>query len=180
MKPSSLIAVLVVFSLLRGGFGQVPTSTGKWEFREVQDTMDNITRVMLSLNAETQVDGKTPTLVIRCQEHNKEKRIYHPNVDLYVITNTPVHGASAHRLRVRFDDGKPESETWQDSEDLEAVFRVTFTDKGQIRFLQRMAAARAMLFEFTPYLGVRQVMTFDVTGLGPHLERAAQLCAWPK
>src|SRR5262249_10292520 len=119
--------------------------------------MDDRSQAVLSLDAENLIEGKYPTLVIRCDAPKQakdgwgRKRIV-ANAAVYVVTNTPVDRGEERRLRVRLDDRPAESDTWVDSDSLHAGFHDCANVKGQVQFVKRIAASKRILFEFTPLL----------------------------
>ena len=176
-----MIRMILVLALALGS-----PAPAKWKYELVKDPMNDSSRSVLSLSAEAAIDGKTPELVIRCPHPDTKKDVWGKkhvvggNAEVYVVTGWPVHGGYAHALRVRLDDQKPITDRWIDAEDLGAVFHDTLTVKGQVQFIQRVAAAHKMLFEFTPYMGTPKVAEFDVTGLDTLLPKMYEVCEWPK
>jgi hypothetical protein len=165
--------------------GSISTDGGKWKFQTAQDPMDDKGRAVLSLDAENRIEGKFPALIIRCDATKQSKDGWGrkrtvANAAVYVVTNTPVDRGDERHLRVRLDDRPAESDTWVDSDSLHAVFHDTATVKGQVQFVKRIAAAKRMLFEFTPFLGTPQVVEFDVAGLDHYMEQMSSFCGWPK
>jgi hypothetical protein len=173
---------LLIFSAASAAVAQ------QWEFTQERDRMDDKNWTYLRLKAEpSELVDRIPTLMIRCTEGKirndgwGKKKIYADIPDVYVVTGTPVHGSGYdHTIRIRFDDQKLESDLWTDSENFSAVFHTTATVKGQIRFIERIAAAKKMLFEFTPYMGSRTIAEFNVAGLSDQLPKMSEACGWPQ
>lgn len=171
-----VIAVLMFVSMAAAS--DAPST--KWTFERTQNPIDDKVRGVLSLPAESPIGERVPKLIIRCQRADSGRHYAGRDLEVYVVTNMPVHGGDTHKLRVRFDNEKPVEDTWNDSQELGAVFHFTMTPQGQLHFVQKMAAAHKLLFEFTPYLGTPQVAEFDLTGLSLFMPQLYDACNWPK
>ncbi|HXJ96648.1 MAG TPA: hypothetical protein VMT20_27735 [Terriglobia bacterium] len=109
-----------------GVSGSGSTAAGKnqskagdlWHVKEDTSPMDGSKRVVLSHDAENDVQGSLdatrPTLVIRCQEGK---------TDAYIVTGTAANvefGTENHTVRLRFDASKPMTQGWSESTDQKA------------------------------------------------------------
>jgi hypothetical protein len=125
-------------------------------------------RFGMSLAAST-VSGlrarEVPHLIIRCQQHKTE---------VYVVTGVstqPELGkVGKHTVRLRFDQDQQEREIWDQSADDQALF-----SQHPIRFVRKVARARTLTFEFTPFQAGPATATFSVAGFDKRLP-ALQRC----
>jgi hypothetical protein len=118
-------------------------------------------RFGISLAAST-VSGlrarEVPHLIIRCLEHKTE---------VYVVTGVstqPEPKVGKHTVRLRFDDDQQEREIWDQSADDRALF-----SQHPIRFVNKVARAKTLTFEFTPFQAGAAVATFSVAGFDKRL-----------
>ena len=80
---------------------------------------------------------------------------------------------TAHTVRLRFDDGKPTTQHWDESTDHEALFA-----PNAIQFAKELAGSKTLTFQFTPFDASPAVARFNLEGLAPYLEKAASACGW--
>jgi hypothetical protein len=152
--------------------GQDATGTGdKWQVQEGTSPMDGSKTVTLTLRSEDEVKGwlesTRPSLVIRCRE--KE-------TDAYVVTGiaaNPEIGAENFRVRLRFDNGVPVTEHWSQSTDSKGLFA-----SNARQLSERLAGAKTLTFQFTPFNASAAVARFNLQGLGTHLDKVANGCGW--
>lgn len=78
-----------------------------------------------------------------------------------------------HTVRIRIDEQKAVSEKWSDSTDNKGLFA-----PRPMEILKKMAKAKTMLFEFTPFNASPVTVTFDVHGLDGQLSNADVPCKW--
>jgi hypothetical protein len=151
--------------------------SGNWVVDVNPDPMDNVTNVTLQLESNAPLDlafpysGHYASLVIRCRKGK---------TDLYVHTETPVktsydsdYDDLGSHIRYRIDGGKPTGEYWSEATDNEAVF-----SPNPISLARRLAKAKIVLFEFTPFDAASTTVSFDVNGLQAVLPRLAEACHW--
>ena len=126
-------------------------------------------RFGVSLAASTVSGWRTrdvPHLIIRCEAHKTEA---------YVVTGVsaqPEPGqVGKHTVRLRFDDHQPEREIWDRSADDKALF-----SQRPVRFVNQVARAKTLTFEFTPLQASPAVATFSVAGFDRRLP-ALRRCA---
>jgi hypothetical protein len=126
-------------------------------------------RFGVSLAASTVSGWRThdvPHLIIRCEAHKTEA---------YVVTGVsaqPEPGqVGKHTVRLRFDDHQQEREIWDQSADDKALF-----SQSPVRFVKKVAGARTLTFEFTPFQASPAVATFSVAGFERRLP-ALRRCA---
>lgn len=149
-----------------------PLSKG-WRVKVDTSPMDDSRTVVLSLDAnETFLswpsEENRATLIIRCKEHQTE---------LYVVTGTSPnveYGLSDEAtVRLRIDSSPASSQTWGKSTDGEALFA-----RSAISLARRLAGARRLTFQFTPYNSNPATSTFDLEGLAQELPKVAEACRW--
>jgi len=154
--------------------------------------MTDKTIFTLSIDAERETKYGIPALVVRCSQSRVRKDGWGrkhsiPQVDIYVVTGTPLaqgpwagNELHMHSLFVRFDQEKPRQEMWGDSTDYAGVFLRTFTDKGKLEFIQRIANAKRMIFGYQPYLGSPENAEFDLSGAAEYINKMGHTCEWGK
>ena len=163
--PACFIPFLILFAL------SANADSGKWVVHESSSQMDDSKTVVLRLDAENTISGwlkkNKANLLIRCKENKTE---------VYIHTGmaaNPEHGTDAHTVRIRLDKLRAFTERWSESTNNEALFA-----KTPISLAKKLAHARTMLFEFTPFNANPATSRFDVRGLDQHLNRVAQACGW--
>ncbi|HEY6320163.1 MAG TPA: hypothetical protein VJA16_01250 [Thermoanaerobaculia bacterium] len=133
--------------------------------------MDNSTIVTLTRLADTPVTGwlltaSRPALVLRCQEHK---------LDAYVVTgfssSVELGRFHEHTVRLRLDDGKAVRSTWSESTDNKALFA-----PNAVALVHRLAGAKTLRFEFTPFNANPQIAEFNLEGLNDHLPTLEEAC----
>jgi len=141
----------------------------EWIFAENGSPMDGTKTQTLRMEA---VDADLPgyatgTLMIRCKAGKS---------DLYIVTGKPAeveYGVDTNTVRVRLDDGKPVTQHWTESSDHDALFA-----PDPVMLGQQIAAARTMLFEFTPFQETKKLIRFDLLDLKRQVEKVAVPCRW--
>jgi hypothetical protein len=138
-----------------------PPPTDKWRAGAATSEMDDTKTEMLSLDAENEIpglagDAHRPHLLIRCKR----------NLDLYIVTEMPPEpefGEDDYLVQLRFDAAKPLRQRWSISNDRNALFAAKPTTT-----FEQLLHADLFKFQFTPFAGSDQVITFDVRGLEHH------------
>lgn len=145
--------------------------SGKWVSESTASAMNDSKGIILALPAENDAHGwlsnHRPNLVVRCQEGK---------TDVYVDTGMPATVESAfggHTVRIRIDEQRAVSEKWSDSTDNKGLFA-----PKPMELLKKLAKAKTLLFEFTPFNASPTIITFEVHGLGQHLSKANVPCKW--
>jgi len=145
--------------------------------------MGDAVTYVLSLEAESSVPV-VPKLVIACSTGN---------LRLYINTQTPLSQDPEYTEigwysvgRYRFGQEQPQTVSWETSTDHEAIFVPKITVDGSnmqhqfaLEFLDRIAAAQILHFEYNPLNGDRTVAEFDVRGLAGHLIHLKTQCPYP-
>jgi type VI secretion system protein VasI len=169
----------------------VSTPTDKWHLAETRSPMDDSKTEILRVDAQEQIQGPvgaiTPSLIVRC----KEKK-----TDVYVETGMAasieerIDGGPSefHKVRLRLDDSSATYDSWSESTDHKALFvrdmvlddraNIVAMSGGAMAFAKKLASAKMLRFEFTPFNGSPQVMHFDLRGLDSHLNKVAEACGW--
>jgi Type VI secretion system VasI, EvfG, VC_A0118 len=142
-----------------------------WQVREDTSPMDSTKRVVLSNDAENEINvwlgSKRATLILRCQERK---------TNAYVLTGSAAsveYGTDSHTVRLRFDDANPVTQHWSESTDREALFA-----PNAVRLAKQIANAKKLTFEFTPFNASPAVVYFKVEGLRAHLGKLSGACGW--
>jgi hypothetical protein len=143
----------------------------KWFYSINTSRLDDTPGAIARLEAEDEITGwlnqkHTPELFVRCKEGE---------IDVYInvgMAATVEYGYGSHTVRLRLDDARPFRERWSQSTDNEALFAPRAASLAR-----KIAAARTLLFEFTPFNASPQTVEFDVQGLDkflPGIEAACQ------
>lgn len=147
------------------------TAGGQWQIKEDSSPMDGSKRIVISRDAEHDIAGwlqsKRPSLIVRCQEGKTEA---------YIATGlaaTVEYDTDRHTVRLRFDDGKPTTQHWDESTDHEALFA-----PNAIQFARELVGSKTLTFQFTPFDASPAVARFNLEGLAPYLQKAASACGW--
>jgi type VI secretion system protein VasI len=143
----------------------------QWQIREDKSAMDGTKTVVISRDAENDIQGwlesNRPSLIVRCQERKTEA---------YIVTGTAAnveYDTDSHTVRLRFDDGKPITQHWSASTDDKALFA-----PNAIEFAKNLVGSKLLTFEFTPFNANPAVVHFRLEGLAPYLQKAAAACGW--
>ena len=136
-----------------------PTSPGKWRRSQDQSKMDDSRTVLYMLDAENSATGwlraQRPTLIARCKEHSLEAYI---STGMSARPELGMHDAAT--VRIRLDGDVAKEEVWGESTSNSSLF-----SPDPYGFLRRVAFARQLLFQFTPFNATPQTIEFDVAGL---------------
>jgi hypothetical protein len=154
-----------------GGAAATVTAGSQWQVREERSAMDGSKTVTVLREAENDIQGwlevKKPTLLVRCKERQ---------TDVYVATGMAAsveYGTDDHTVRLRFDDGAPITQHWSESTANDALFA-----PNAVQLARRMAKAKTVAFEFTPFDANPAVVRFNLDGLRPHPDTVASACGW--
>lgn len=77
-------------------------------------------------------------------------------------------------VRIRLDQGDAVTEHWGESTSHDALF----SGGDTIAFTKQIAAAKTLIFEFTPFDANPAIVRFDVRNLGEHLPELGASCGW--
>lgn len=154
-RPASTVSSTVSSTSALAAAISEPNSN-EWSLDESTDQMDNTPVVVLRKSGS---DGAA--LLIRCAKRK---------TDAYIDTDSVLDNGS---VRLKFDQSAPLRETWGKSTDGKAVFA-----PDAITFARKLANAKTLLFEFTPYLEGTRTVRFDVTNLGAKLKKVSDTCNW--
>jgi type VI secretion system protein VasI len=153
-----------------------PTVPGtKWTGGAAEKSaMDDSQTVSYHLEAENEIQGWVkrykPDLILRC----KEKK-----TDAYVVTGMSaqpelgVHDAAT--VKLRFDDEPAVEQEWSEATNNEALF-----SPRAVQLIKRIASAKRLRFQFTPFNSSPTIVEFDVSGFGDRIDLLAKTCNWPK
>jgi type VI secretion system protein VasI len=152
----------------------VPTETpapamGKWMVENDTSSFDDSPTVILTLEAEEEIQGAVqaslPALILRCKEKV---------VEAYVFTGQipDVEGVSdTVSIRYRFDQGSALPGQADKSTDGEALFF-----QAPQEFIERMLEHERLVFGFTPFGAPPAEMTFDLRGLSEAIAPLNEAC----
>jgi hypothetical protein len=132
--------------------------------------MDGSRTVRYQLKASSILEGwlsaEQPVLVASCSEHK---------IEAYLVTNMPLSPElgkfQKYTVRLRFDSGSPRAEQWSESTDGKAVFA-----PSPLAFLKRVAKAKLLRMEVTPFRANPGVATFEVDGFVRPLKQITDTC----
>jgi len=149
-----------------------PPPGGKWAQSQDTSAMDDSKGVTFFLDAENEITGwlarQKPGLIFRCKEKS---------TDVYMVTGMPAAvergDLEGHTVRVRFDDGEAQRQRWSQSTDSKALFA-----RNAVQMARRIAKAKTLRLEFTPFNASPVIATFDVSGFDQHIGRVAAACGW--
>jgi hypothetical protein len=141
-----------------------PRQVDKWrEPPREHSKIDDSEIIILRLQAENVIHGwlvtSRPELLVRYKEGE---------FDVYISTDMPANpevGKDDFTVRVRLDKQEALTEDWSESTDHRSLF-----SPHPLRLIRMMAAAKVMVFEFTPFNASPQIITFDVRGLAMHMD----------
>jgi hypothetical protein len=132
---------------------------------------DGLRTVAFELPAEEDVrvwmKRVRPLLVVRCLSRNTE---------VFIVTSSAAsyeRNAGRHTVHVGFDDAEQSVEQWEDSVDSQQLFA-----PDGVGLARRIAEARTMTFQFTPFNASPVKAQFNVAGFDVHLEAVAKTCRW--
>jgi hypothetical protein len=153
-----------------GGTGS--GDNGNWEVSEEVSPMDGSRTVVLSLRAEQAVPSLVgldnfPRLLIRCKAHQTDAFIHTGSLP-FDVQMTGKHG-----VRLRFDNGQPFTQYWDQSTGYDSLFA-----PNAAGFARQLAASKKLAFEFTPSGSGPVATWFDLGGLDNVLDKVATACGW--
>ncbi|MBZ5614157.1 MAG: type VI secretion protein [Acidobacteriia bacterium] len=122
--------------------------------------MDNQPKVFLNKFAE---DGHGVNLIIRCTRGK---------TSLFVATVDVVDDGN---VRVKFDDAKPQQQSWSEAADHTGLFA-----PDPIGLARRLAQTETFLFEYKPFQKQPTTVEFKVKGLTEKLGPVEEACGWAK
>lgn len=144
-----------------------------WQVSIDTSPMDDSRTVILSLVANESIrawpsETHTPTLMIRCKEHE---------TDLYVVNgaqpNVEYGETDAATVRLRLDSAAAYSQLWNKSTDGVALFA-----RNPVILAKRLSAASMLTYQFTPFNSAPVTTTFTLDGLAGQLSQVATACGW--
>lgn len=153
-----------------------PTATpapvgGKWDVTNDTSSFDGSATVILSLRAESNVEGAfesyRPFLVLRCEEQQVDAF-----VDLGMTPDIETGNLDGATVRIRIDEGEARELNTARSTDDKAVF---FENAAGL--IDELAAGERLLFGFTPFRAAPAETTFDLRGLSDVLPQLQEACA---
>ena len=130
-----------------------------WQLRTETDPMDKTPNVYLAKFAE----GSDVHLFIRCSRGKTA---------LFVATIDVVDDGN---VRVKFDDAKPEPQSWSEAADHAGLFA-----SDPIGLARRLAKTESFLFEYKPFQKQPTTVVFKVNGLAEKLGPLEEACGWVK
>ena len=147
-------------------------SLGAWRVTAGKSEMDDSPDVTAMLDASDMIEGwlKTfrPSLVLRCSE---------AKTFLYVVTGMsaqPEYGKfEMAGVRYRIDQAGAVSDDWHESTDSKALFA-----PEPISLARRLAKAKQLIFEFTPYNSSPVTAHFELQGASSAVGRVSKTCSW--
>jgi hypothetical protein len=177
MRPACAVAILLVLfgssckrpepKVSQGEIEKTLTAAQKtldelkgWHLSTETDKMDNTPAAYLSKFAES---GHGANLIVRCARGKTA---------LFVATDDIVDNG---KVRIRFDDAKPQQQTWSEASDHQGLFA-----PDPIGLAKRLTQADSFLFEYSPFQKQPATIEFKVNGLAEKLNSVAEPCGWAK
>jgi hypothetical protein len=157
------------------------STADKWKESQSRSAMDDTVTYILSLEAEGSAPVR-PKFVIACSTGNL--RVYMDSRTL--LSQDPDYTEIGWYSvgRYRFDQEQAQRISWTTSADHHALFVPKITVDGSnvqhqfaLEFLDRLAAAQILHFEYNPLDGPT-IAEFDVQGFGDHLNHLKTQCPW--
>jgi hypothetical protein len=132
--------------------------------------MDGSRTVQYRLRSDDILEGwlsvEKPVIVAECRERK---------IEAYLVTGMPLNPElgrfQKYTVRLRFDNNVPTSETWSASTDDKAVFA-----PRPVVLLKRIAQAKILRVEVTPFNSNPGVATFHVEGFSEPLAKITGAC----
>jgi Type VI secretion system VasI, EvfG, VC_A0118 len=131
-----------------------------WRLSTETNRMDNTPAVYLSKLAES---GHGAMLTIRCTRGKTA---------LFVAIDEVIDNG---RVRIKFDDGKPQPQAWSEASDHQGLF-----SPDPIGFAKQLTKAHSLLVEYSPFQKQPTTIEFKVNGLAEKLNSVAEPCGWSK
>jgi hypothetical protein len=152
----------------------------KWKESQSRSAMDDTVTYMLGLAAEGSVPVR-PKLVIACSAGNL--RVYMDSQTLLSQDSEFTDLGWYTVGRYRFDQEEAQRISWETSTDHHAIFvpKITVDGSGMhhqyvLEFVDRIASAQILHFEYNPLNGGPTVAEFDLRGFGDHLNHLKTQC----
>ncbi|MGD0749840.1 MAG: DUF4352 domain-containing protein [Anaerolineales bacterium] len=151
---------------------QSKTYSGNWQTSLGKSAFDDSPTVVISLNAESPIQGwltsYVPQLSLRCQEHN---------IDVFITTGmSPAveYGMNeTATIRLRFDSSQEITTIANESTDGKALFLPAPT-----LTIRAMLLTDKLAFGFTPFNASPVVTTFNLQGLSVVIKPLEEACNW--
>lgn len=145
----------------------VSTGKGKWIVSEQASQIDDSKKVILILDAETDVGygyrRTTPSMILRCSENE---------TNAYINTNYYL-GLDSISVLTRLDKNKATKSYWSISTDGKAIFA-----PNNISFIKKLLEHDSLLIQLTPYGESPIMTTFDLRGVKEAVKPLREACHW--
>jgi len=140
-----------------------PSPDGWVDLPRERSKIDDTEIIAIRLRGQNVIQGwlarARPELYIRWKEGEFEAYIWEG------MPAEPELGVETFTVRVRFDSQPATVQQWEESNDHESLF-----SPAAIDFINKLASAKKLTFEFTPFQAPPQVIDFDVRGLSRHMD----------
>lgn len=158
---------LSCYDLASGRTATKVESEGEWALSTQKNPLDDTESayaILESSSGKSRYSGPIG-LMIRCVSNRSEA---------YFIWSTFL-GSEMIRVTTRFDDAKATTATWGLSTDKKASFAPNAVD-----FMKKIAAAKTLVAQVTPYSESPITATFDLSGGGKAVDLISKTCKWKK
>jgi len=150
----------------------VPERASLWSTQPLKSEMDDSEGIAFEVPATSEIQfwlgHQLPQLPLQSREHR---------TSVLILTGTRATVEDAddnHHVRFRFDSDAPRTEIWSESTDGKALFAPNPTS-----FARRLARAKRLRVEFTPFNSSPVLVEFNVLGFDSSmLQRLAHLGRW--
>ena len=150
-----------------------PGDTGDWRVNKEVNPLDDTTRVLVSLTAESGKSrwGNPVTFIARCQSNKTEAYvIWHD----YLGDDSNSVYSEWKNVTLRIGDAPARKERWGVSTDKKA----TFAPEWAGDLLKEIAARDTLVMQVTPYNESPITAIFDTTGAAGAFRQIAETCNW--
>lgn len=106
------------------------------------------------------VPADKPELIIRCKGRKRE---------LLLATHGVVGDGT---VRLKFDDGKPVTQQWDESDSYEALF-----SRQPVALVKQLVGAKILMLEYRPFHKGPELSLFQTDGLKDAISEASSVCA---
>ena len=147
--------------------------TGKWSVRKDVNPIDDTTKVIASITADSGTSrwGNTINLVARCQSNQTEVyAVWHD----YVGDDSNDVYSDWKYVTVRIGDASAKRQKWGVSTDKKATFAPDWA--GDL--LKEMADEQRLILQLTPYGESPITAVFDINGARAAFSPIAETCDW--
>lgn len=138
----------------------------KWQTYQEKNPMDDSMTVLISLDAEDQLEFKKPILALRCLENKFDI--------FFVLDNIAEHVPKDYKtslVKMRFDNDQAKDYSMRISDAMEILFF-----KEPLTDLNALLTHNKLTVQYNMVGGKHPISTFDLKGLSSAIEPVIQTC----